>query len=186
MFLGMDAITVRLLARRAKKLWRKWGGHCLRARDEIDAVGMRRASLGPGMVANPGPATMEDLCFFGRDGALTPTGDLILETRRWRERLFEERSEATREVLSGLGSLVRAAFPGGMGGMFGGGQLALNQLLVVMDGIGEPRFMRKTFTSKLNSFLAATNLTPRRIGRASLRLPKPRPAHEQIYFIGAC
>jgi ATP-dependent Zn protease len=186
MFLGMDAITVRLLARRAKKLARKWGGQCIVFIDEIDAVGMRRASLGAGMVANPGPATMEDLCFFGRDGALTPTGDLILETRRWRERLFEERFEATREGRSGLGAVVRAAFPGGMGGMFGGGQLALNQLLVVMDGIGEPRFMRKTFTSKLNSFLDATYVIPQRIGRAKLRLPKPRPAHEQIYFIGAC
>src|SRR5947199_7421535 len=64
MFLGMDAITVRLLARRAKKLARKWGGQCIVFIDEIDAVGMRRASLGAGMVANPGPATMEDLCFF--------------------------------------------------------------------------------------------------------------------------
>jgi len=186
MFLGMDAITVRLLARRAKKLARKWGGQCIVFIDEIDAVGMRRASLGAGMVVNPGPATMEDLCFFGRDGALTPTGDLILETRRWRERLFEERFEATREGRSGLGAVVRAAFPGGMGGMFGGGQLALNQLLVVMDGIGEPRFMRKTATSKLNSFLDATYVIPQRIGRMKLRLPKPRPAREQIYFIGAC
>src|SRR6478735_8693788 len=140
MFLGMDAITVRILARRAKKLARKWGGQCIVFIDEIDAVGMRRASLGAGMVTNPGPAAMEDLCFFGRDGALTPTGDLILETRRWRERLFEERFAATREGRSGLGSVVRAAFPGGMGGMFGGGQLPLTQLLVVMDGIGEPRF----------------------------------------------
>jgi ATP-dependent Zn protease len=73
-----------------------------------------------------------------------------------------------------------------MGGMFGGGQLALNQLLVVMDGIGEPKWMRKTGTSKLNSFLDATYVIPQRIGRMKLRLPKPRPAHEQIYFIGAC
>jgi ATP-dependent Zn protease len=186
MFLGMDAITVRLLARRAKKLARKWGGQCIVFIDEIDAVGMRRASLGAGMVTDPFPATIADLCFFGRDGALTPTGDLILETRRWRERLFEERFEATREGRSGLGAVVRAAFPGGMGGMFGGGQLALNQLLVVMDGIGEPRFLRKTGTSKLNSFLDATYVIPQRIGRMKLRLPKPRPAREQIYFIGAC
>ncbi|HKV67632.1 MAG TPA: AAA family ATPase [Gaiellales bacterium] len=186
MFLGMDAITVRLLARRAKKLARKWGGQCIVFIDEIDAVGMRRASLGAGMITNPFPANMEDLCFFGRDGALTPTGDLILETRRWRERLFEERFEATREGRSGLGAVVRAAFPGGMGGMFGGGQLALNQLLVVMDGIGEPKWMRKTGTSKLNSLLDATYVIPQRIGRMKLRLPKPRPAREQIYFIGAC
>jgi cell division protease FtsH len=186
MFMGMDAITVRILARRAKKLARKWGGQCIVFIDEIDAVGMRRASLGAGMTANSGPATMEDLCFFGREGALTPTGDLILETRRWRERLFEERDLATREGRSGLGSVVRAAFPGGMGGMFGGGQLALNQLLVVMDGIGEPRFFPKWWTSKINSFMDATYVIPQGIGRARLRLPKPRPAREQIYFIGAC
>jgi cell division protease FtsH len=186
MFMGMDAITVRILARRAKKLARKWGGQCIVFIDEIDAVGMRRASLGAGMTATGGPLAMEDFCFFGREGALTPTGDLILETRRWRERLFEERDVATREGRSGLGSVVRAAFPGGMGGVFGGGQLALNQLLVVMDGIGEPRFFRKWWTSKVNSFMDATYVIPQRIGRARLRLPKPRPAREQIYFIGAC
>ena len=48
MFLGMDAITVRLLARRAKKLAAKWGGQCIVFIDEIDAVGQRRSSLGAG------------------------------------------------------------------------------------------------------------------------------------------
>src|SRR5256712_4163854 len=38
-FIGLDAITVRLLARRAKKLARKWGGQCIVFIDEIDAVG---------------------------------------------------------------------------------------------------------------------------------------------------
>jgi cell division protease FtsH len=187
MFLGMDAITVRILARRAKKLARKWGGQCIVFIDEIDAVGMRRASLGVnGFTTGSAPVAMEELCFFGPTGALTPTGDLILETRQWRERLFAQRAAATGEGRSGLGAVVRAAFPGGMGGMFGGGQLALNQLLVVMDGIGEPRFMRKTLTSKLNAFLDATYVIPRSLGRMRLRLPKPRAATEQIYFIGAC
>ena len=48
MFMGMDAITVRLLARKAKRLARKWGGQCIVFIDEIDAVGMRRSSLGVG------------------------------------------------------------------------------------------------------------------------------------------
>ena len=82
--------------------------------------------------------------------------------------------------------IVNRIFPGGGGGMFGGGQLALNQLLVVMDGIGEPRFMRKHLTRTLNTFLDATYVIPPRIGRMRLRLKKPRPAGEQIYFIGAC
>ena len=45
-FLGMDAVIVRWLARKAKKLARKWGGQCIVFIDEIDAVGMRRQALG--------------------------------------------------------------------------------------------------------------------------------------------
>jgi ATP-dependent Zn protease len=187
MFLGMDAITVRLLARRAKKLAAKWGGQCIVFIDEIDAVGQRRSSLGTGgfMTGGEAPVTMEELCFYGRHGALTPTGDLVLETRAWRERMFAHRAAATHEGRSAVGGIVNRIFPGG-GGMFGGGQLALNQLLVVMDGIGEPRFLGKTFTRFVNTFLDATYVIPARIGRLRLRLPKPRPAGEQIYFIGAC
>jgi SpoVK/Ycf46/Vps4 family AAA+-type ATPase len=71
-------------------------------------------------------------------------------------------------------------------GMFGGtGQLALNQLLVTMDGIDNPPLMRRFFTNRINSFLDAVYVVPRRLGRVSLRLPKPRPLGAQIYFIGA-
>lgn len=45
-FIGMDAVIVRWLARRARKLASKWGGQCIVFIDEIDAVGMRRSSLG--------------------------------------------------------------------------------------------------------------------------------------------
>src|SRR5688572_27808183 len=44
-FIGIDAIVVRVLARRAKRLARKWGGQCIVFIDEIDAVGMRRQAL---------------------------------------------------------------------------------------------------------------------------------------------
>ena len=47
-FIGIDALIVRYLARKAKKLARKWGGQCIVFIDEIDAVGMRRAALGAG------------------------------------------------------------------------------------------------------------------------------------------
>ena len=47
-FMGMDAVIVRYLARKAKKLAAKWGGQCIVFIDEIDAVGMRRQSLGSG------------------------------------------------------------------------------------------------------------------------------------------
>ena len=47
-FMGMDVVIVRYMARKAKKLARKWGGQCIVFIDEIDAVGMRRQSLGGG------------------------------------------------------------------------------------------------------------------------------------------
>src|SRR5206468_11737871 len=44
-FIGMDAVIVRWLSRKAKRMAKKWGGQCIVFIDEIDAVGMRRASL---------------------------------------------------------------------------------------------------------------------------------------------
>jgi hypothetical protein len=116
---------------------------------------------------------------------LNPSGDLILENRRWRERLFEQRapqSPAASAFTTRVNSMLGFIFPGGMGG---GGSLALNQLLVVMDGIDNPPLVRKLLTSKLNTLLDGIYIVPRRIRRVSLRLPATRPRKEQIYFIGA-
>jgi cell division protease FtsH len=66
-----------------------------------------------------------------------------------------------------------------------GGGLALNQLLVVMDGIDNPPFTKRVLTNRINTFLDATYVIPHRIGRLRLRLPPPRPRREQVYFIGA-
>jgi ATP-dependent Zn protease len=63
--------------------------------------------------------------------------------------------------------------------------MALNQLLVVMDGIDNPPMMRRVTTNRLNTFLDALYIIPRRIGRVSLRLPRAKPSGAQIYFIGA-
>ena len=46
-----------------------------------------------------------------------------------------------------------------------GGGMALNQLLVVMDGIDEPPLMRKLFTNRFNTFLDAMFVVPRKIGK---------------------
>ncbi len=169
-FIGIDAIVVRVLARRAKRLARKWGGQCIVFIDEIDAVGMRRQSLGTGGNAQAFEplvsADAEDLLFFGPLGSRDPSGDLIVETRAWRDRLFDSRAPQPLGV-SGfqlrMASVYNFMFPGGMGGM--GGGMALNQLLVVMDGIDNPPFMRRTFTSKLNTLLDATFIVPRRSAR---------------------
>jgi hypothetical protein len=74
--------------------------------------------------------------------------------------------------------------PGMMGGM--GGGLALNQLLVVMDGIDEPPFLRRFFTRRINTFLDALYFVPQKLFGRKLRLKPPKPRKEEVYFIGAC
>ncbi|HEU4941984.1 MAG TPA: AAA family ATPase [Gaiellaceae bacterium] len=184
-FMGMDVIIVRYLAWKAKKLARKWGGQCIVFIDEIDAVGRRRSALGDGGFAGAsGPSSFEEFAFHGRNGSLTPTGDLVLETRAWRDKLFAARMPERRpSAFARIGAIVNQAFPGAM--MGGMGQLALNQLLVVMDGIDNPPFAKKVFTNRFNTFLDATYVIPRRLFGRSMRLPPPRPRSEQIYFIGA-
>src|SRR5205823_5409848 len=83
-FIGIDALIVRFLSRKAKKLARKWGGQCIVFIDEIDAVGMRRQALqggGQSMTVEPG------LPLYGPYGALNPSGDVIVENEAWRERM---------------------------------------------------------------------------------------------------
>ncbi len=185
-FMGIDAIVVRVLARRAKKLARKWGGQCIVFIDEIDAVGMRRQALQQ-MTPAADPYAwrdVSDFSFYGPWGAQNPSGDLIVETRRWRERLFEQRAPA--RWANPIVNRIVNQFPGGMlGGMGGGGQLALNQLLVVMDGIDSPPFLRRVLTNRINTLLDASYIVPSRLGRVSLRIPRAKPRGEQIYFIGA-
>ena len=122
MFIGMDAIIVQFLAHKARKLAQKWGGQCIVFIDEIDAVGMRRQALGRAGMKHRRRADLDPrLLFFGPNGSLTPTGDLVIESRAWRERLFAQRAEApasgyppswTRST-----SKVRRFYPGfGMGG----------------------------------------------------------------------
>ncbi|HXK15978.1 MAG TPA: AAA family ATPase, partial [Gaiellaceae bacterium] len=182
-FMGMDVVIVRFLARKAKKLARKWGGQCIVFIDEIDAVGMRRQSLGGGL-AGMQPRSFHDLCFFGPNGALNPSEDLILESRAWRDRVFSERQPPVAFTEPFLGRVVNAVIPGMFGGG-GQGQLALNQLLIVMDGIDNPPFLRRNMTNLANKVLDALYIVPRRIGKVSLRMPHVRPTGNQIYFIGA-
>src|SRR3954465_12077099 len=152
-FIGMDAVIVRFLARKAKKQAAKWGGQCIVFIDEIDAVGMRRQSLGSGFQPAPAP-TIHDHAFYGRNGALTEDGDLVLETAAWRDKLFVSRAEAPGLVYPApivrLAGAVRNMIPM-MGGQ--GGGLALNQLLVVMDGIDEPPMMKKCVTRGVKASL---------------------------------
>jgi ATP-dependent Zn protease len=186
-FIGMDAVIVRFLARKAKKLASKWGGQCIVFIDEIDAVGMRRSSLGTGFQPLA-TDTIHDTHFFGPSGALTSSGDLVLETEAWREKLFAMRAGPPRQVYPAVVTRTAEAIrnfmmPGGMGG---GGGLALNQLLVVMDGIDEPPLLKRVRTRRLNTFLDALYFVPQRLGPLRLRLKPPKPRKEEVYFIGAC
>jgi ATP-dependent Zn protease len=184
-FIGIDALIVRFLARKAKKLARKWGGQCIVFIDEIDAVGMRRQALQGGQSFHP---LDEGTPFYGPWGAINPSGDLIVESRAWRDYMFNlrapERTSPYPPWAQRIGNILnQGIFPGMMGG--GMGQLALNQLLVTMDGIDNPPFMRRFMTNRVNSLLDASYIIPRRVGRVSLRMPPPRPLGAQIYFIGA-
>jgi len=151
-FIGLDSILVRYLARKAKRLARKWGGQCIVFIDEIDAVGMRRNSLGGGNVI-PG---FEEPTF-------EQASDLVLETRAWREKQFALRAPE-RPGPSRLVRWANQAVPGPGGGMFGGGggQMALNQLLVVMDGLDSPPLGKRMLTNGVNTLLDALYFVPAR------------------------
>ncbi|TMC52885.1 MAG: AAA family ATPase [Chloroflexi bacterium] len=127
MFLGIDALSVYLMVRAARKRAKVWGG-CIVFIDEIDALGMRRS---------------------GQQG----------------------------------GGMM-----GGMGGMMGGGQLGLNMLLVLMDGIDNPGFIIRQLRSLVNLTLDGLFL-PRVIGangsKLSLRIRPLKAPNYNILFIGA-
>src|SRR3954470_2265659 len=135
-FIGIDVVVVMYLIFKAKRLAKKWGGQCIIFIDEIDAVGRRRQGVGGITGAEGAIPAPEDHLFFGMNGARTRTGDLILETEEWRERLFRERAP---EPSLGLAGRIVVQVQGYMPGLMGGGQggLALNQLLVQMDGVDE-------------------------------------------------
>lgn len=87
-----------------------------------------------------------------------------------------------RQSLQGAGGM------GGMGGMgmfSGGGGLALNQLLVAMDSLDSPPFLKRTRRSKINTWLDASYFIPRTLGTLPLRLPKAKSTGAEIHWIGA-
>ena len=185
-FIGVDVVLVMWLSWRARRLARKWGGQCIVFIDEIDAVGMRRATLGAA-TANARAASIHDLSFHGPMGAINATGDLIVETEAWRERLFRERAPGGTSVypapIQRIADRVRDFVMPGTGSTSQGG---LQQLLVVMDGVSSPRATRRILVNRVNTLLDAMYVIPPRIRNVPLRLRPAKPQPEQLYFIGAC
>jgi ATP-dependent Zn protease len=179
-FMGIDVLIVRYVAWKARRLARKWGGQCIVFIDEIDAIGLRRQSLGAGFDAGSRAPSSQI-------GSASLDGELVYETAAWRERVFDARRSPRPEppaYVRRLDGIARVVFPG-MGGQNGGSNV-LNQLLIVMDGIGDPPLSRRIVVNRVNTILDAVYVVPARIGRAALRLRRPRTRSEQIYFIGAC
>ena len=91
---------------------------------------------------------IHDHLFFGPSGALTASGDVTLKSSAWRERMFAEREGTPTEggargLFGTIGRRVRRTVDIAVPGMMGGGSGALNQLLVLMDGIDEPPMMKR-------------------------------------------
>ena len=164
-FIGMDAVLVRWLAWKARRLAAKWGGQCIVFIDEIDAVGRRRSALGSGFMPERRRActtTSSSAAAVRSRARATSCWRPPSGARSCSPPAPSRRAPLPRGSTAGDDDAIRNVIPM-MGGGQGGG-LALNQLLVVMDGIDEPPGMRKYFTRKFNTFLDALYFVPQRIG----------------------
>ena len=191
MFIGMDAITVQFLARKARKLASKWGGQCIVFIDEIDAVGMRRQALRARAASSPSePSSIHDFCFFGPNGSLTPT-------RRPRDRVARlaraaVRRSAPSRPATGYATFVRArhrAHPALLSRLRDGRRDGRHgaQPAAGRDGRDRRAAAGAQVRHQPHQHVPRRDVRgPAQARAVTLRLRPPRPRQEQIYFIGAC
>ena len=119
-FIGMDVVIVRFLARKAKKLARKWGGQCIVFIDEIDAVGMRRAGLGrrQRLRCRRRSPSFHDFCFYGPNGALRRPATSSSRRAPGASGCSQQRAELhpATPPTPASSAVVEPGLPGGMGG----------------------------------------------------------------------
>lgn len=98
--------------------------------------------------------------------------------------IFIDEFDALGNRRSGMGG---GAMPG-MGGMFGGGQLGLNMLLVQMDGMDNPTWFKRLLRRFVNVSLDGL-FVPREIRfngtRLPMRVPNLRAPRYNLFFMGA-
>jgi ATP-dependent Zn protease len=112
MWMGMGALTIKMLYRKAKKLARKYGA-CILFLDEIDAVGQRRAgqmpSMGIGMMAMGGGGGIINELLMQLD---PPPMDQSLRTRIARRLGFKKgRAERLPVLTVGATNLLETLDP---------------------------------------------------------------------------
>ena len=54
-----------------------------------------------------------------------------------------------------------------------------------MDGVDNPPFLRRMATRLVNTVIDGSYVVPQRIWKVRLRLPRPKPRNDQVFFIGA-
>ena len=126
--------------------------------------------------------------FLGMDmvNVLTMVRAAKKAAKRWGGcAIFIDEFDALGNRRAGMGG---AGGMGGMGGMFGGFQLGLNTLLVQMDGVDKPGFIKKSLRRFVNLTLDGLFL-PREIringSRMGLRLPPLNAPRYNLFFMGA-
>ena len=173
MFIGMDALIVRYMARKARSSPPSGAASasCSSTRSTPSACAARRSARLHAARDAHDPRPL----FFGEWGALTWDGDLLFETAAWRDHLFAMRAEPQARLLPPPWPRLpsRSAASSSPAAWAAAGQ-ALNQLLVVMDGIDEPPLRKKCLTKKFNTFLDALYVDP----AARLRQEDPPQAAE--------